>query len=96
MNKEKKNNTPKTPRSTDLAIQKAQNEILRAIGPIVGVDDILLQKDLEGKYNTSTQIVEKLIESVSVLALGNDDFNIIKESEIGCLRSHVKICKISH
>ena len=52
------------------------------MGPIVGVVDLLLIKDPEGKDDTSTQIVDKLMESVSLLAFANDDLNIMRKDNI--------------
>ena len=79
MNKEIWSNIPTTSRSSDLEFQKMQNVVLRAMGPIVGVVDLLLKKDPEGKDDTSTQIVDKLMESVSLLAFANDDLNIMRK-----------------
>ena len=82
VNKEIWSNIPTTSRSSDLEFQKTQNVVLRAMGPIVGVVDLLLKKDPEGKDEMSTQIVDKLMESVSLLAFANDDLNIMRKNNI--------------
>ncbi|KAK3099174.1 hypothetical protein FSP39_000526 [Pinctada imbricata] len=82
VNKEIWTNISSTARSGDLDYQKTQNVVLRAIGSIVNVVDNLLQKDPEGKDEHSTAMVDKLMESVSLLAYANEDLNQLRKNNI--------------
>ena len=69
-------------RGNDIEYQKTQNALLKALGPIASVMDEMIKTDPEGKDAKMSKMIDKLMESVSLMAYANDDLNDFRRKNI--------------
>ena len=69
-------------RTPDIEYQKTQNALLRAIGPLANVIDMIIKDDPNGENSKMSSIVDNLMESIRLISFANDDINHLRRSNI--------------